>query len=247
MTVLGNWKMNTGLAEAVGLASAVVRATADDAAAVRVGIAPPFVWLDALRERVAGSAVWLGAQTVHAEAGGAHTGSVSAPMLADLGCRFVLVGHSERRAAGETDADVAAQARAALASGLVPVVCVGETLAQRDAGDAEAVVTASLRASLDGVDGKAAGALIVAYEPVWAIGTGRTASPEQAQAMHAVLRDALRALGLPDGLAILYGGSVKPDNAAELFAQPDLDGALVGGASLDADAFAAIVRAARHA
>ena len=253
MTVLGNWKMNTGLAEAVALASETVRAV--DAGAVRVGVAPPFVWLDALRERLDGSGVWLGAQTVHPETSGAHTGSVSAPMLADLGCRFVIVGHSERRArarpglrsGGETDADVAAQARAALASGLVPVVCVGETLAERDAGDAERVVTGSLRASLDGVEVRDASALVVAYEPVWAIGTGRTASPGQAQAMHAAIRRALGALGVPASVDVLYGGSVKPGNAAELFAQPDLDGALVGGASLDAEAFAAIVAAARDA
>ena len=246
MTVLGNWKMNTGLSEAITLASETVRAVGDDGS-VAVGVCPPFVWLDAVRERVAGSPVALGAQTVHAQASGAHTGSVSAPMLADLGCRYVLVGHSERRADGETDAAVAAQARAAVAAGLMPVVCVGETLEERDAGDAERVVTASLRASLEGVAVTSASGLVVAYEPVWAIGTGRTASPDQAQAMHAAVRAALVAAGHAERTAVLYGGSVKPANAADLFAQPDLDGALVGGASLDAESFAAIVQAARDA
>ena len=247
MLVVGNWKMNTGLSEAIELASATVRATDDDAGTVGVGICPPFVWLDAVRERVNGSAVRLGAQTVHPAASGAHTGSVSASMLTDLDCHDVIVGHSERRAAGETDADVAVQVAAALGARLVPIVCVGETLEERDAGDAEAVVTASLRASLAGASVSSADAIVVAYEPVWAIGTGRTASPEQAQAMHAAIRAELANLGLPAGLTILYGGSVKPGNAADLFAQPDIDGALVGGASLDAESFAAIVRAARNA
>jgi triosephosphate isomerase len=235
MLVLGNWKLHTTLGEAVALASAVVHG-ADDLAA-DVGVCPPFVWLDAVAERLRGSRVALGAQTVSAEAKGAFTGEVSAAMLAEVGCRYAIVGHSERRALfGETDALVARKAAAAQAAGLTPVVCVGETLEERDAGDAERVVVDSLRASLDGV---AASPLVVAYEPVWAIGTGRTASPEQAQAMHAALRPVV-ATGTP----ILYGGSVKADNAAELFAQPDLDGALVGGASLDAEAFLAIARAA---
>ena len=244
MLVVGNWKMNTGLAEAIALASDTVRATAGGA--VGVAVCPPFVWIDAVRERLRGSDVRLGAQTVHPATSGAYTGSVSAAMLVDLDCHYVIVGHSERRAGGETDADVSAQVAAAQGAGLVPIVCVGETLEQRDAGDAEAVVVTSLRASLDGVD-LASGRLVVAYEPVWAIGTGRTATPEQAQAMHAALRAALRERGAADQTDIVYGGSVKPGNAAELFAQPDLDGALVGGASLDAQAFGAIVQAARDA
>ena len=234
MLVLGNWKLNTTLGEAVALASAVVHDAPDG---VDVGVCPPFVWLDAVAERLRGSRVALGAQSVAAEAQGAFTGEVSAAMLAEVGCRYVLVGHSERRALyGETDRIVAAKAQAAQTAGLTPVVCVGETLEERDAGDAERVVRASLAASLDGVDRSR---LVVAYEPVWAIGTGRTAAPEQAQAMHAALR-----VDVGADVSILYGGSVKPDNTADLFAQPDLDGALVGGASLDASAFLAIAASA---
>ncbi|HEX9953344.1 MAG TPA: triose-phosphate isomerase [Rubricoccaceae bacterium] len=243
MLVLGNWKMNTGLAEAVRLASDVVHATAGGRA--DVGVCPPAVWLDAVAERLRGSHVALGAQNVYPEASGAFTGEVSPAMLADVGCRYVLVGHSERRAIlGESSAFVAHKTAACLAAGLVPVLCVGETLDERDGGRAEAVVADQLLASLDGV--AAPGALVVAYEPVWAIGTGRTASPEQAQAMHAALRTTLAERFGAAGRAVplLYGGSVNAGNAATLFAQPDVDGALVGGASLDATAFAAIVAAA---
>ena len=243
MLVLGNWKLNTSLTEAVTLASDVVRATESDATSVDVGLCPPYVWLEAVAERLRGSAVTLGAQSVSAETEGAFTGEVSASMLAEIGCRTVIVGHSERRALyGESDAIVAAKLAAVQRAGLLPVVCVGETLEQRDAGDAEAVVLSSLRASTDG----AMGPFVVAYEPVWAIGTGRTASPEQAGAMHDAIRTSLSAAGV-DPTPILYGGSVKPDNAALLFEQPAIDGALVGGASLDAGAFAAIVAAARAA
>ena len=236
--------MNLGHAEAIGLAADVVTATADDADAVAVAVCPPSVWLDAVAERLRESAVRLGAQNVHPEGSGAFTGEVSPPMLRDLGVHYVVVGHSERRQLfGETSAFVAEKVRAAQAAGLVPILCVGETLDEREAGDAEATVLDQLAASLDGVD---TADLVVAYEPVWAIGTGKTATPEQAQAMHAAIRQSLagRFEG-GDAIEILYGGSVKPGNAAELFAQPDLDGALVGGASLDAESFAAIVAAAR--
>ena len=239
MIVAGNWKMNTGLEDAVALAADVVEATQADADAVRVVVCPPAVWLDAVRERVAQSAVALGAQTMNANASGAFTGEISAAMLIDLEVAYVILGHSERRAMGERDGDVAEKARAAQAAGLTPIVCVGETLEQRDAGDAESTVLGQIEASLEG----AAAGYVVAYEPVWAIGTGRTATPEQAQAMHAAIRGRLE----DDATPILYGGSVKPDNAAELFAQPDIDGALVGGASLEAGSFAAIVAAAREA
>ncbi len=234
--------MNLGHADAVGLAAEIVRATADLSDEVGVAICPPAVWLDAVAERVRGSEVRLGAQNLHPADGGAFTGEVSAGMLTDLDVEYVIVGHSERRQMGETSAFVAEKVRAAQAAGLAPILCVGETLDERESGDAEAIVLAQLAASLDGVD---SADLVVAYEPVWAIGTGRTATPEQAQAMHAAIR---RALGerFEDGedVEILYGGSVKPDNAAELFDQDDLDGALVGGASLDAESFAAIVAAA---
>jgi triosephosphate isomerase len=250
MLIVGNWKMNTGLERAVALASEVAHATAADAEHVGVTVCPPFVWLDAVAERVRGARVGLGAQNVHPAAEGAYTGEVSTSMLADLGCRYAIVGHSERRALfGETDAFIAEKARALVAAGLTPIVCVGETLDERDAGREAEVVLGQLDGSLDGVEPGAADALVVAYEPVWAIGTGRTASPEQAQQMHALIRARLAARYPAFGaeVALLYGGSVKADNAAELFAEPDLDGALVGGASLDAASFAAIVAAARAA
>ena len=238
--------MNLGHADAVGLAADVVQATEGMTGDVGVAVCPPAVWLDAVAERLRDSGVRLGAQNVHPENAGAFTGEVSPPMLRDLGVHYVIVGHSERRQLfGETSAFVAEKVRAAQAAGLVPILCVGETLDEREAGDAEATVLDQLAASLDGVE---PGELVVAYEPVWAIGTGRTATPEQAQEMHAALRDALAdRFDGGDGIEILYGGSVKPGNAAELFAQPDLDGALVGGASLDAESFAAIVEAAKDA
>ena len=238
--------MNTGLAEAVRLASDVARSSA--AAAATVAVCPPAVWLEAVAERLRGSRVALGAQNVYPAESGAFTGELSPAMLVGVGCRYVLVGHSERRALlGETDAFVARKTAACLAAGLVPVLCVGETLDVRDGGDAESVVGDQLAASLAGVE--APGTLIVAYEPVWAIGTGRTASPEQAQAMHAALRARLadRLGGAGRSVPLLYGGSVNAGNAASLFGQPDVDGALVGGASLDAEAFAAIVAAAADA
>lgn len=242
--------MNTDLEGAVALASDVVRSVDGGAEAVGVGVCPPAVWLDAVAERLRGSAVRLGAQNVYPAEAGAFTGEVSPSMLGALGVHFVIVGHSERRQIlGETSAFVAEKVRAATAVGLVPILCVGETLEERDAGDAEATVLAQLDASLEGVDLDRADALVLAYEPVWAIGTGRTATPDQAQAMHAAIRRRLgeRFPGLGADVAILYGGSVKASNAAELFAEPDLDGALVGGASLDAGDFAAIVEAARVA
>ena len=250
MLVVGNWKMNTDLEGAVRLASEVVRETDGAADAVGVGVCPPAVWLEAVAERLRNSGVRLGAQNVYPAESGAYTGEVSPAMLTSLGVRFVIAGHSERRQIlGESSAFVAEKVRAALDAGLVPILCVGETLEERDAGDAEKTVLDQLAASLEGAEIDRADALVVAYEPVWAIGTGRTATPEQAQAMHAAIRQALaeRFDGVGGDLQILYGGSFKPGNAADLFAQPDLDGALVGGASLDAGDFAAIVEAARAA
>jgi triosephosphate isomerase len=223
-----------------------VRAVAP--AGVEVVLCPPFVFLPDAAVALAGSAIGLGAQDLSAEVGqGAYTGEIAGAMLRDVGCSHVIVGHSERRARhNESDAEVARKAVAALAAGLVPIVCVGETLEERDAGATPAVVGRQLAAVLDvcGVD--AFRTLVIAYEPVWAIGTGRTASPEQAQEIHALLRGliASRDAIIGGSARLLYGGSVKAGNAAELFAMPDIDGGLIGGASLKVDEFAAILAAA---
>ncbi|MCL4763885.1 MAG: triose-phosphate isomerase [Burkholderiales bacterium] len=236
--VVGNWKMNGDTASNARLLDAIARgwqAAADRGLAVCV----PFPYLAQARERLAGSAVAWGAQDVSEYPSGAHTGEVSAAMVAEFGSRYAIVGHSERRQAhGESDALVAAKAAAALAADLVPVVCVGETLAEREAGATSAVVTRQIDAVIAALGPALAGA-VVAYEPVWAIGTGRTATPEQAQEVHALLRRRLAAAGA-GSIALLYGGSVKAANAASLFGMPDVDGGLVGGASLDADEFLAI-------
>ena len=212
-----------------------------------VGVCPPFVYVADAGAAVAGTPVLLGGQDCARTGDGAFTGEVSADMLADMGCRFVLVGHSERRTLyGEGDGEVAEKAERALAAGLSPVVCVGETLEEREAGRTEATVKRQLDAVIDRLDRDALGRIAVAYEPVWAIGTGRTATPAQANEVHTVLRRqvAARDPGAAAGLRILYGGSVKPDNAAALFAEPDVDGGLIGGASLDAGQFLDICRAA---
>jgi triosephosphate isomerase (TIM) len=207
-----------------------------------VPVCPPYPYLRQAQEALAGTPIAWGAQDVSEHAAGAYTGEVSAAMLVEFGCRFVLVGHSERRQYyGDTDAAVAAKAAAALGAGLTPIVCVGETLAEREAGSTDAVVLRQLDAVL-GVVGAAAPKLVVAYEPVWAIGTGRTATTEQAQAVHALLRARLARGGAGD-VPLLYGGSVKADNATALFAMPDIDGGLIGGASLKASEFLAIAGA----
>lgn len=238
--IAGNWKMN-GLRDALdwgeGLAAALEGRPDCD-----VALCPPATLLHALSSRLP-DWVALGGQDCSDQEPGAHTGDVAAAMLADLGCRYVIVGHSERRTDHhEGDALVKAKAEAAIAAGLIPILCVGETLAERETGQAEQVVIGQLQASLpDGVDPDA---VVIAYEPVWAIGSGKTATADDAQAMHAQLRKAWPGEGA-DRVRILYGGSVKPDNAAELLDQPDIDGALVGGASLDPAEFAGIVRACR--
>lgn len=249
MFVAGNWKMYTDLRTADRLASEVVRLTEADARNVDVAICPPAVWLETIRERVRGSRVALGAQNVHPEEEGAYTGELSAAMLKGAGCTYVIVGHSERRQYfKESDAFVGEKVKQAMKHGLTPILCVGETLEERDSDAAETVVGRQLEGGLLGVSLRYGNTLVVAYEPVWAIGTGRTASPDQAQALHAFIRDRLTArFGADAVVPILYGGSVKPNNAAELFAQPDIDGGLIGGASLDAEAFATIVRAAADA
>ncbi len=247
MLVAGNWKMHGTRASARELVAAIAAAPV---AGVELAVMPPYVLLPALAAEFGGGTLAFGAQDVSAHAQGAYTGEVSAAMLAECGCRYVLVGHSERRQHhAEGNALVAAKFAAAQAAGLVPVLCVGETLAQRDAGDTEAVVGAQLDAVLAPCGAAAFERAVLAYEPVWAIGTGRTASAEQAQAVHACLRGKMaeRDARIAGSLRILYGGSVKPGNALELFSQPDVDGGLIGGASLVAADFLAIAAAARQA
>jgi triosephosphate isomerase len=241
--VVGNWKMHGSRAANAELLAGILGArpyTAD------VAVCVPFVFLTETAATLAASDIRWGAQDVSEHEQGAYTGEVSATMLQEQGCRYTLVGHSERRAYhAESDTLVARKAQAALARGVTPIVCVGETLAERDAGQTEAVVKRQLAAVIHTL-AHCAAEMVVAYEPVWAIGTGRTATPEQAQAVHAVLRAQLQAAtGHGERMKILYGGSVKPDNAATLFAQPDIDGGLIGGASLKAADFIAICRAAR--
>lgn len=245
--VLGNWKMNGDAGSARALLGAVLDASGEwGGAGVEAGVCPPYPYLALAAERLAGSGIGWGAQDVSAHTDGAFTGEVSARMLADLGCTWTLVGHSERRTLfGETDAEVARKSERALAAGVVPVVCVGETREEREAGATEAVLARQVDA-VAGVLGAAAGRFVVAYEPVWAIGTGLTASPEQAQAAHAFLRARLAAGGVAEAASVrlLYGGSMKPGNAVELLAQPDVDGGLIGGAALVAADFTAILKAA---
>ena len=240
--IVGNWKMH-------GTRSMLSEARAIDRAAERllkaeVAIAPPFTLIHATRKEA--GLIGVGAQDCHAAEGGAHTGDISAAMIKDAGAGFVILGHSERRADhGETDADVKAKAEASLAAGLAVIVCVGETETQRDAGDAESVVTAQLEGSLPRTEG-AAEKVTVAYEPVWAIGTGRTPTAEDVGQMHRTIRERLIEIYGEAGqqVRILYGGSVKPENAAELLAADEVGGALVGGASLTAESFLGIIVAA---
>jgi triosephosphate isomerase len=239
-----NWKMNKTVAEAAEFVDALlprIAATQHD-----VVLCPPFLALSEVVERSRGSAVRVAAQNMHEEESGAFTGEVSAPMLVEADVEAVILGHSERRQLfGETDEALARKVPAALAAGLDPILCVGETEEARDAEQTDAVLEGQLRADLADVDPTRVAEVTIAYEPIWAIGTGRTATPEQAQVTIAFIRDLLREGGAEaDRVRILYGGSVKPDNAAELMAQPDIDGALVGGASLDPAEFAAIVEAA---
>jgi triosephosphate isomerase len=240
--IVGNWKMHGNHAANAELLQGILAARPFVAQAA---VCVPFPYLSEAAVALANSGVNWGAQDVSAHEQGAYTGEVSAAMLHEFGCRYAIVGHSERRALhGESDQLVADKAKAALARGITPIVCVGETLAQRDAGETEAVVKRQLSAVIHTL-AHCIGEIVVAYEPVWAIGTGRTATPEQAQAVHAVLRAQLAAASAhAQQMKLLYGGSVKPDNAATLMSQPDIDGALVGGAALKATDFVAIIRAA---
>ena len=237
--VAGNWKMHGNRASNRALLEKIL-AGVGKTAALQCAVCPPFPYLAQVAEQLSGSPVALGAQNVSEHAQGAYTGEVSAAMLLDLGCKYAIVGHSERRHLyGETDAQVAAKFAAAAKAGLTPILCVGETLAEREAGKTQSVVARQLDAVLEK---SPFGDAVLAYEPVWAIGTGRNATPEQAQEVHGFLRKKI-----PSASRVLYGGSVKAQNAAALFAMPDVDGGLIGGASLVAEDFLEIVKAARAA
>lgn len=242
--IAGNWKMHKTVAEArefVGQLKTMLKNMPE----VEVAVCPPFLALHAVALELAGSGIALGAQNMHWEDEGAYTGEVSPRMLKEAGCRYVILGHSERRQYfQETDQMVNKKLKAALRWGLVPIVCVGEKLAEREEGRTIAVVGGQIENSLAGLSGEELAGVVIAYEPVWAIGTGRTASPEDAQEVNGFIRSLLAARGgvpAAGAVRILYGGSVKPDNIASLLVQPDVDGALVGGASLRPDVFAAIV------
>ncbi|MEK7715395.1 MAG: triose-phosphate isomerase [candidate division NC10 bacterium] len=245
--VIGNWKMHGTLAEARALAGGI-REGLKRPRGVQVVVCPPFTALAAVAEVLAGSLIQLGAQTCHHEPAGAHTGEIAPPMLVELGCRWVLLGHSERRKeVGESDAVINVKLRAALAHGLMPVLCVGETAEERRQGLTFTTVEGQLRAGLAGVAAEPVRKLALAYEPVWAIGTGVNATPGQAGEVHGYLRGLLSELAskeVAQAVRILYGGSVKAENVDGLVAEPEIDGALVGGASLNAAGFVAIVKKA---
>ena len=251
MLIAGNWKMNTDLPEGRALAEDIARGISDAGnrfAPVDFAVCPPFVHLQTVGAALEASPVALGSQDVHAEEEGAYTSDVSASMLTSVGCSHVILGHSERRQYyDETDADVNRKAKQARRHDLVPIICVGETLEQRRAGNAASVVEAQLEGALDGVAIERADDLVVAYEPVWAIGTGESATPTQAQDMHAVVRaDLTERYGedVAAGVPLLYGGSMKPHNAAELLSEDDVDGGLIGSASLNAESFLGIAERA---
>lgn len=244
--VVGNWKMNKTVEESRELASSVLAALGTSSSACEVGLAPTYLALDTVGRVLEGSAVALSAQNCHYEDDGAYTGEVSASMLKEAGCGYVIVGHSERRQYfGETDETVNRRIKKVLEKGMKVILCVGETLEEREAGAFEAVVSAQVQGGLEGIadiDG-----IVIAYEPVWAIGTGKTATSLQAQEVHAIIRRKVADLygaDAAEAMRIQYGGSVKPANAGELFSMPDIDGGLIGGAALKAEDFAAIVKAA---
>lgn len=244
--IAGNWKMHLDRAGAIALASGIAKAELP--AGVDVAVCPPSPYLSDVVQATAGSKVGVGGQNCHFEAQGAFTGEVAPAMLVDVGCRYVILGHSERRQLfGETDAGVLAKAKAALGVGLIPIICVGETLEEREAGRTFEVVRGQCDGSIGGLTEAEAAKIVIAYEPVWAIGTGKVATPAQAEEVHSDLRTWLTSrynASLASAIRIQYGGSVKPDNAVELLGQPNIDGALVGGAALKVDSFLAIVRAA---
>lgn len=248
--IAGNWKMNKTIVEATALASAIKKEVANVTAPV-VLVCPPFTALTETSMALKDSEIQVGGQNMHAEDSGAFTGEISAEMLLTSGCTYVILGHSERRALfSEDDKQVNAKTKKALQAGLIPVVCVGETLKQREAGNMEKVIEEQIRGSLDSLSEKEMLNTVIAYEPVWAIGTGKTASPEQAEEVHRLIRKLLADTYGPETareITILYGGSVKASNADGLFAKENIDGALIGGASLKADEFVAIVKAMENA
>ena len=245
--ITGNWKLNKTISEAVALATAL-KASVADATDVDIIVAPPFTALSAVSDAIAGSNIRLAAQDAYWEDSGAFTGEVSVPMLKDAGCDYVIIGHSERRQYfGETHDSVNQKVKAALAHGLKPIICVGEQLEEREAGHTETVIESHVKGGIAGLSDADLSSCIIAYEPVWAIGTGKTATPDQAQKVHNFIRGLLTkgySAEVASQICIQYGGSVKPENTAELMAQPDVDGALVGGASLEAESFAGIVKRA---
>jgi triosephosphate isomerase len=247
--IAGNWKMNLNRAGAAALAAGVAQ-QAQQVDGVDLAVCPPSVYLEAVGKAIAGSKVALGAQNMYHQPEGAYTGEISAAMLRDLGCRYVILGHSERRhILGEPDAEVNKKVHAALAAGLTPIVCVGETLDEREAAETLAVIRRQFDGSLAGLSAEQMCRLVIAYEPVWAIGTGRVATPQQAEEVHGDLRRLMEDRynsQVAASVRVQYGGSVKPENAAELLGQPNIDGALVGGASLKVEQFMGIVAGARR-
>ncbi|MBW7989485.1 MAG: triose-phosphate isomerase [Planctomycetes bacterium] len=247
--VAGNWKMNTDSSSSVGLAEGIASGVTETAGTkATVAVFPPFIYLQSVIKALGTSSISVGAQDVYFEPDGAFTGEISTSMLKDIGCTYCLCGHSERRhVIGETDELINRKLGAAIAGGLLPVLCVGELLAEREASKTNDVVTRQLKNGLAGLSEEKVSAVTIAYEPVWAIGTGLTATPQQAQEVHDFIRKLLAGMysdELAGGIRIQYGGSAKPDNAAELMTQPDIDGLLVGGASLKADGFLAIIKGA---
>ncbi|HCE43005.1 MAG TPA: triose-phosphate isomerase [Lentisphaeria bacterium] len=244
--IAGNWKMNKTATEAVQLVSALVKKVEGLSDKITMAVCPPFTTLDRISPLLKGSGVSLGAQNLSDKASGAYTGEISAAMLLDLGVKYVIIGHSERRQYyGETNELVSKKAKFALGAGLLPIVCIGETLQEREAGKMANVITTQFKGSLAGLTADDMLKTTIAYEPVWAIGTGKTASPDQAQEVHALIRKLLTdtfGQATADKVIVQYGGSVKADNAKELMAKPDIDGALVGGASLDAEGFASLIK-----
>ncbi len=243
--IAGNWKMNNNSAESVELVSQL-KEMISGVKEVEVVVAPPYTALGFVAAAIKGSTILLSAQNIFWEEKGAFTGEVSPAMLTDIGCQYTIIGHSERRQYfGETNETVNKRLKAALNASLIPIVCVGETLEEREAGKTLAIIEQQVKDGLDGLSSGEMAKVVVAYEPVWAIGTGKTATPEQAQEAHQFIRKMLAQVfnkGVAEGTRILYGGSVKPDNVDQLMSQKDIDGALVGGASLKADSFARIVQ-----